>query len=235
MFHLKRNERGEPVRWKVRLVFKGFEQIYGRDYTSTTSPTARMESWQILLHIAAHKDWDIQQIDIKTAFLYGLLPDDETQYMQQPLGFEEPGKETWVWRLKRGLYGMKQSGRIWNKTMNEAMISWGFKHLSSESCIYYRMRSEGCVIAAVHVDDFLSVASHKAENEHFKEQMKEIWTISDLGEPKFCVGIGISRSPSTRMVYLSQTALIDKVVGQFGQSNAYPVSESTPMDSGLKL
>jgi hypothetical protein len=88
-------------------------------------------------------------------------------------------------------------------------------------------------MAAVHVDDFLSVASHKAENEQFKEQMKKIWTISDLGEPKFCVGIGISRSPSTRMVYLSQTALIDKVVGQFGQSDAYPVS--TPMDSGLKL
>ena len=109
VFHLKRNEKGEPVRWKVRLVFKGFEQIYGKDYTSTTSPTARMESWRILLHIAASKGWDAQQIDVKTAFLYGLLPDDETQYMQQPLGFEEQGKETWIWRLKRGLYGMKQS------------------------------------------------------------------------------------------------------------------------------
>jgi hypothetical protein len=137
VFHLKRNEKGEPVRWKVRLVFKGFEQIYGRDYTSTTSPTARMESWRILLHIAASKGWDIQQIDIKTAFLYGLLPDDEVQYMQQPSEFEVPGKEMWVWRLKRGLYGMKQSGRIWNKTMNNAMLSWGFKRLSSESCISY--------------------------------------------------------------------------------------------------
>jgi hypothetical protein len=127
VFHLKRNEKGEPVRWKVRLVFKGFEQIYGRDYTSTTSPTARMESWRILLHIAACKGWDVQQIDVKTAFLYGLLPDNETQYMQQPIGFEEPGKETWVWRLKRGLYGMKQSGRIWNKTMNEAMLSWALR------------------------------------------------------------------------------------------------------------
>ena len=114
VFHLKRNEHGEPVRWKVRLVFKGFEQVYGKDYTSTTSPTAQMESWRILLHIAASKGWDIQQIDVKTAFLYGFLPDDETQYMQQPMGFEEQGKETWVWRLKRGLYGMKQSGRIWN-------------------------------------------------------------------------------------------------------------------------
>src|SRR5271155_1952916 len=101
-----------------------------------------MESWQILLHIAACKGWDIQQIDVKTAFLYGLLPDNETQCMQQPVSFEEPGKETWVWRLKRGLYGMKQSGRIWNKTMNEAMLSWalgiqesflGIVHLLSQA------------------------------------------------------------------------------------------------------
>ena len=84
---------GKAVRWKVWLVFKGFEQIYGKDYTKTTSPTARMESWHILLHLVAALDWDTQQINIKTAFLYGLLPDNEIQYMEQPNSFEEPGKE----------------------------------------------------------------------------------------------------------------------------------------------
>ena len=103
VFRLKRDADGKAVRWKVRLVFKGFEQIYGKDYTSTTSPTARMESWRILLHIAASLDWDAQQIDVKTAFLYGLLPDNETQYMEQPPGFEEPGKEDYVWLLQRGV------------------------------------------------------------------------------------------------------------------------------------
>ena len=88
------------TRRKAHFVFKGYEQCWGVDYTSTTSPTARMESWQILLHIAAMLNWDSQQIDIKTAFLYGLLPDDETQYMEQPKGFEQLGKETWVWQLK---------------------------------------------------------------------------------------------------------------------------------------
>ena len=125
------------TRRKAHFVFKGYEQHWGVDYMSTTSPTAHMESWRILLHIAATLNWDAQQIDIKTSFLYGLLPDNETQYMEQPKDFEEPRKETWVWQLKQGLYGMKQSGRIWNKTMNEAMISWGFVQLSCESCIYY--------------------------------------------------------------------------------------------------
>jgi hypothetical protein len=233
VFRLKRDADGKPVRWKVRLVFKGFEQIYGKDYTSTTSPTARMESWRILLHIAAVLDWDAQQIDVKTAFLYGLLPDDEVQYMEQPIGFEEAGAEEYVWMLQRGLYGMKQSGRIWNQTMNGAMLSWGFTRLSCESCIYFRSSEKGTVICAVHVDDFLSIASSKEENERFKSQMKLVWSISDLGEAKHCVGIAIQRDKPKRAVYLSQKALIDKIIQQFGQQNSHPVS--TPMDAGLKL
>ena len=174
LFVLKQDEYGEPTRWKVRLVFKGFEQIFGRDYTKTTSPTARMESWRILLHIAAALGWDAQQIYIKTAFLYGLLPEDKVQFMEQPEGFLEPGKETWVWKLLRGLYGMKQARRIWNRTMNEAMISWGFIHLGTESCVYYQFQLSGVTITAVHVDDFLSIASSKEENNCFKEGTPEI-------------------------------------------------------------
>jgi hypothetical protein len=229
----KLDEKGNLARRKVRYVFKGFEQQYGRDYTSTTSPTARMETWRILLHVAAVLDWDAQQIDVKTAFLYGLLPDDEVQYMEQPEGFEEPGKETWVWKLQKGLYGMKQAGRIWNKTMNDAMISWGFTRLACESCIYYRRRDSGVVIAAVHVDDFLSIANPPTENAAFKTQMKGVWTISDLGDVRFCVGIAVSRDREARTISLSQTALIDRVIIQFGQQDAYPAK--TPMDPGLKL
>ena len=229
----KLDEKGNLARRKVRYVFKGFEQQYGKDYTSTTSPTARMESWRILLHIAAVLDWDAQQIDVKTAFLYGLLPDDEVQYMEQPNGFEEPGKETWVWKLQKGLYGMKQAGRIWNRTMNDAMISWGFTRLACESCIYYRRKESGIVIAAVHVDDFLSVAKPPQENTVFKAQMKTLWNISDLGNVRFCVGIAIDRDRAAKTISLSQTALIDRIIAQFGQQDAYPAK--TPMDPGLKL
>lgn len=189
----KPNNLNILIRRKVRFLFKGYEQQYGVDYTSTTSPTARMESWRILLRLAGALDWDAQQIDIKTAFLYGLLPDNEIQYMEQPKGFEEAGKEDWVWKLQRGLDCMKQAGRIWNKTMNNAMISWGFTRLSCESCIYYRNNATGIVIAAVHVDDFLSISNSPEANNAFKSQMKEIRTFSDLGEVKQLVGIAISR------------------------------------------
>lgn len=168
----------------------------------TTSPTARMESWRILLHLAAVLDWDAQQIDIKTAFLYGLLPDDEIQYMEQPRSFEEPGKEEYVWRIERGLYDMKQSGRIWNQTMNADVLSWGFTRLSYESCVYYRSSDSGVIISAVHVDDFLSIASNKDENEGFKNQMRTVWTISDLGAVRFVVGIAVNGTdPTERLCF----------------------------------
>ena len=117
---LKHDEHGNPVRHKSHFVVKGFEQVFGQDYVDTTSPTAHVESVRLLLNIAAAKDWDVQQINVRTAFLYGLLPPDEAQYLEQPDYFAEPGKEDWVWCLQHGLYGMKQSGRIWNKTMHKA-------------------------------------------------------------------------------------------------------------------
>ena len=80
MFRTKQDKNGVTVQWKVQLVFKGFEQIYGKDYNQNTSPTACMESWHVLLHLAATLNWDAQQVNIKTAFLYGLLPNNEVQY-----------------------------------------------------------------------------------------------------------------------------------------------------------
>ena len=192
-----------------------------------------MESWQIILHIAASLDWDIQQVDVKTVSLYGLLPDDETQYMEQPVSFEEAGKEDWVWKLEWSLYGMKQSSHIWNQTLNDSMISWGFQHLIPDYCIYYQNQDGHIVITVVHVNDFLLVSSQKEENEAFKHQMHLKWELSDLGEAHLCVGIAIKQDRSTCSIYLLQTTLIDKLVAQFGQKDANPAT--IPMEPGLKL
>jgi hypothetical protein len=123
---LKRNEEGVAVRYKCRYVCKGYEAVHGLDYTDSTSLTARMESFRVILHIAAALGWDCQQVDVKTAFLYGDLKPSETFYMEQPKGFEEVGKEDWVWSLLKGLYGAPHGGRVWNRTMNDAMLEWGF-------------------------------------------------------------------------------------------------------------
>ena len=95
------------------------------------------------------------------------------------------------------------------------------------------MTETGTIISAVHVDDFLSIASNKEENEHFRDQMQNIWTILDHGAICFIVGIAVTWDQPNHTVVLFQTALIDKIVSQFGHKNALP----TPilMDPGLKL
>ena len=94
---LKHDENGTPIWHKACFIVKGFEQVFGQDYSDTTSPTALMESVHLLLNITTAKDWDIQQINIKTVFLYSLLPADEAQYLEQPESFVEPGKVFTVW------------------------------------------------------------------------------------------------------------------------------------------
>lgn len=149
VFKLKHDQHGQPARFKARYVCRGYSAIWGQDYTKTSAPTACLESFRILAHLGAALDWEIDQIDIKTAFLHGLHESDEVCYMHQPEGFLETGKEDWVWELQKGLYGMKQGGLVWNRTMNDAMLSWGFTHLMCEHCIYYQKTDAGILLVAV--------------------------------------------------------------------------------------
>ena len=229
----KRDDSGRIVRYKVRYVAKGFAQRYGIDYDKTTAPTVRLESFRAILHLAASLNWDLRQFDIKTAFLHGVLPENETMYMEQPRGFEEPGKEEWVMRLMKSIYGMKQASRIWNQTFHNAVTEWGFKRLECDWCVYRRDTPTGTVIFAVHVDDIISTASTPEENDRFRDQLKSKWEITQLGEPKFALGIAISRDRNDRTITLSQSAKIDALVEEYGQSDARPVD--TPMVAGLQL
>jgi hypothetical protein len=229
----KRDDTGRVVRYKVRYVAKGYAQRYGIDYEKTTAPTTRLESFRMILHIAATLGWDLQQIDIKTAFLHGVLPEGETMYMEQPPGFAAEGKESWVMKLMKSIYGMKQASRIWNQTFHKAMKSLGFERLACEWCVYIRRTETGVVMFAVHVDDIISAASSPEENKRFKEELRSKWEISDLGPAKFVLGIAMARDLEKRTITLSQTALIDKVVKEFGQGDAH--AAETPMVAGLQL
>jgi Reverse transcriptase (RNA-dependent DNA polymerase) len=203
------------------------------DYDKTTAPTAHLESFRSLLHIAAVLDWDVQHVDIKTAFLHGVLPESETVFMEQPPGFEAPGQEDWVMKLMKSLYGMKQASRIWNKTFHKTVSSLGFRRLACEWCVYRRRTKTGITIFAVHVDDIISISSSPDENARFKTELRQHWEISDLGDIKFALGIAIHRNRDTRTVSLSQTALIDRVIEQFGQLDAHPVD--TPIPTGVQI
>ena len=229
----KRDDAGKITRYKVRYVAKGYAQQPGIDFTKTTAPTARLESFRSLLHLAATLGWDTQHFDIKTAFLHGVLSDDEVAFMDQPSGFEEHGKETWVMRLMKSIYGMRQASRCWNETFHKAVVDWGFARVTCEWCVYICRTKSGIVIFAVHVDDIISIAYPPEENARFRDELKSKWDISELGPAKFALGIAIEHDTKARTVALSQTAFIERVLDRFGQSDAH--SADTPMVAGLHL
>jgi hypothetical protein len=229
----KRDDAGNIACYKVRYVAKGYTQHCGVDYEKITAPTARLESFRALLHLGASRDRDIQQYDIKTAFLHSVLPTSETMFMEQPPGFEAPGKKNWVMKLMKSIYGMKQASHIWNQTFDESIQAWGFQRVPCEWCVYHRSSETGTIIFAVHVDDIISIALSAEENNRFKSDLDAKWKISDLSKAKFALGIAMTRDRPNRTISLSQMALIDCIVSNFGQSDAHTVD--TPMVVGLHL
>jgi hypothetical protein len=221
---------GRPDRLKCRVVAQGYDAIQGIDYDASTSPTTRPESLRLILDLAARKGWKTCQIDVKTAYLNAPL--DTPVYCRQPRGLEEEGKEEYVWKVTKALYGLPQSGRCWNQEMNDKLIAMGFKRLANEHCIYIRSRSSGTIVTGIHVDDFLGTASSDNEMLAFKADLAKHWTITDGGEAKFIVGIRVDRDVQSRTISLWQPALIDKIIATHGMTNAHVVA--TPLSPGAK-
>ena len=105
VFKLKKNEAGAVIKHKARLVAKGYVQQPGIDFDEVFAPVARMESVRLLLALAAHERWPVHHMDVKSAFLNGVL--EEEVYVTQPPGFVIPGQEGKVLRLKKALYGLR--------------------------------------------------------------------------------------------------------------------------------
>ncbi|TFY76847.1 hypothetical protein EWM64_g7166 [Hericium alpestre] len=124
VFKLKRDAAGNPVRFKAHLIAKGFTQVPGVHFHETYSPVARLESQHLVLHIGVTHDWEMEQLDVKTAFLHGIL--EEEVYMEQPPGFTEPGKEDYICRLLKGLYSLKQGRHAWNLLFDSVMQELGY-------------------------------------------------------------------------------------------------------------
>ena len=111
VFHVKQTAFGKISHYKARLVAQGFVQKPSIDFTKTFTPIAKTDSIRFLLTFAAAQNFEIHQVDVKSAFLNGKLK--EMIYMSQPKGYITKGKEDWVWQLNQTLYGLHQSGRIW--------------------------------------------------------------------------------------------------------------------------
>ncbi|GJU20580.1 putative RNA-directed DNA polymerase [Tanacetum coccineum] len=157
IFKKKTDMDGKVNTYKARLVAKGYTQTHRIDYEETFSPVAKIKSIRIMLAIAAFHDYEIWQMDVKTAFLNGKLTEDV--FMAQPEGFENAKYPKRVCKLQKAIYGLKQASRSWNLCFHEKVTQFGFSRSEDESCIYIKVSGSVVVFLVLYVDDILLIGT----------------------------------------------------------------------------
>jgi len=217
-------------RFKARLVAKGFSQIYGEDYDETFSPVTRFETVRLLLAYACRNDWEIESLDVKTAFLYGRL--DEEIYMEQPEGFKVPGSSNKVYRLLHALYGLKQAALAWNKELHKSLLKLNFKRSKSDPGVYIFQDKSGIMLFIVYVDDGLLMSNSAKLLKKKKTAFLNIWEARNMGPVKEYLGFQITRNRVKRSMVLHQHPYVLKILKHFQMENVKHVR--TPLPAGYQ-
>ena len=225
IFKLKKNPQGVIIKYKARLVVKGYSQRKGLDYDEIYAPMVRFETIRLLIALAALKDWQIHHLDVKSAFLNGEIK--EEIYVKQPKGFLVKGKEGWVLRLKKALYDLKQAPRAWYFKLHSCLHSLGFIKSDYEQSLYLKRSDANILIVGVYVDDLIVTGSSFVVIEDFKAEMTREFDMSNLGSLSSYLGIKVKRGKD--FIFLSQTTYAQKVLqhAKLGECN----SAFTPLET----
>jgi hypothetical protein len=166
-------------------------------------------SYKALFALAAIHDLEIQQMDIKTAFLNGDL--NEEVYVLPPDGFEAPSGK--VCRLNKSLYGLKQAPRAWYDRLSTFLKTLGFERTAEDYSIFIYPTHR--TIIAVYVDDLLIVGADKAHIQQTKADLSKEFQMEDLGDAAYYLGLEIRRDRAKRKITLGQQAYIRKILNDF--------------------
>jgi hypothetical protein len=218
IFKKKTDADGNVTIYKARLVAKGYRQVQGVDYDETFSPVAKLKSVRIMLAIAAYYDYEIWQMDVKTAFLNGFLK--EELYMMQPEGFVDPENADKVCKLQRSIYGLVQASRSWNIRFDEMIKAFGFTQTYGEACVYKKVSGSSVAFLILYVDDILLMGNDIEFLESIKAYLNKCFSMKDLGEAAYILGIKIYRDRSRRLIGLSQSTYLDKILKKFNMDQS---------------
>ncbi len=188
VFTVKLNVDGSVERFKARLVARGFSQIWGEDYNDTFAPTVRMDTLRAFFAIVAAEDLECRQFDIKNAFTESKL--QETIYLTPPQGITiKPGH---VLRVKRSLYGLKQSARDWNLLARDFLLEVGFTQSLADPCLY--THANRGMILLLYVDDIVTAAKKTSNIDWFYSKLSTRFNAKDLGGISKILGIRVTRN-----------------------------------------
>jgi hypothetical protein len=228
VFKVKHDAEGRIVKYKARIVAKGFSQVPGVDYDDTFAPVVKYTSLRAILAIAAAKRLAVHQMDVKTAFLQGDL--EEEIYVRLPDGVDMgvPGA-TGIWRVRKALYGLKQAPRAWNAKLHARLLELGYTRCESDHCVYVRAQGPATILA-VYVDDIVIVCD-EVDISISKQQLADSFDMVDLGKAGWLLGVEIARDGNT--ITLSQRRYISDMLERFEMADCKPVA--TPLDHNVQL
>jgi transposase InsO family protein len=226
----KKIESDKSVRYRARLVAKGFTQKPGIDYEETFSPVVRHSTLRLLFALSVQLNFDITHLDVKTAFLNGYLKEDI--YMVQP-DISCDNKEKVIVKLNRAIYGLKQSSRSWYERVEQRLCELGFKKCKLEPCVFTKMYNEVKVIIALYVDDFFVYSNSKEETEKLVSALSSSFKIKNLGQVQQCLGMRVKVDRNANVVTLDQEEYVEQLLERF--SMLHCKGATTPMECKLNL
>ena len=229
VFKKKRDASGNVVRYKSRLVAKGYKQVEGIDFSEVYAPVCKQTTVRALLAIVADRDMELHQLDVKTAFLNGEV--DEDLYMQQPPGYVQG--VNLVCKLHKSLYGLKQAPRAWYTKLKHELEKMGFRPTDADPGLFVRADGDDTVFLAVHVDDMLVAACKESTLLQVKSDLSSIFDLHDIGPATYHLGMEIQRDRDQHTLLLSQKKYATKLVTKFSLSDAKP--QVVPLSTSTKL
>lgn len=172
-----------------------------------------MTTIRTVLTMAAHLDWQIHQVDIKSAYLYAELKEDI--YMRVPPGYLKAGDEGKVLKLKRSLPGLKQAGYEWSEELASVFGKLGYSRLQVNQAVFYRCSDDEQTVITVSIDDMAVTSQHLCHIAEFKSQLTKYFDITDLGELNWLLGLKVNHDRVAQTLTLSQHAYVDTILECF--------------------
>ncbi|CAI7897975.1 unnamed protein product, partial [Closterium sp. NIES-54] len=208
IFRVKRPPGSPPI-FKARYVARGFSQRQGVDYFQTFSPTPKMTTLRVLLHVAAHRDYELHSLDFSTAFLQGSL--HEEIWLRRPLGFTGTFPPGTQWSLRRPVYGLRQAPRELHDTLRTTLAALGFAPSTADPSLFLRTdTSLPPFYILVYVDDLVFATDDTAGLAYVKSELQKRHTCTDLGELRSYLGLQITRDRARRTITLTQSHMVQQ-------------------------
>jgi Reverse transcriptase (RNA-dependent DNA polymerase)/gag-polypeptide of LTR copia-type/Integrase core domain/GAG-pre-integrase domain/Zinc knuckle len=231
VYKIKRDQHGKVEKYKSRVVAKGYLQRNGisgeLSSENVFAPASNITTLRVLLSLAAQEDLDIDQLDVKTAFLNGDL--EEEVYMKCPPGFEAGGK---VWRLRKALYGLRQAANAWHRKLKDSLLGAGFSISTADPCLYMIKFKDATTFVLVHVDDCLVVGNSDGVL-YAKGLIKSLFDVKDFGTAGTFLGLDVVRDRAARNLWLGQPRYVQSIIDQFNLGKCNP--RVAPLDTGSQL